>query len=275
MSAGVDRGLLDAVRRIAAAAARRILRVYHSPFDVTLKADESPLTEADLASHRTIVEGLEALSPALPVLSEESADEADFATRAGWTRYWLVDPLDGTREFVKRNGEFTVNIALIDRHAPVLGVVAVPVTGVCYAAGRGLGARRYDPDGATSELRVRTSAAKPWRVAASRSHADGRTEAFIRNLGPSERVSVGSSLKFCLLAEGGIDVYPRFGPTSEWDTAAAQCVVEEAGGRVTDLGLEPLRYNTRESLLNPYFLAFGDPAVDWREFLPGEARRPG
>ena len=275
MSEVVDRGLLDAVRRIAADAARRVLRVYHSPFEVARKADESPLTEADLASHRTIVEGLRAVSPALPVLSEESADDVDFATRIGWTRYWLVDPLDGTREFVKRNGEFTVNIALIDRHAPVLGVVAAPVTGVCYAAGRGLGARRYDPDGATSDLRVRAPAAKPWRVAASRSHADERTEAFIRNLGPSERVSIGSSLKFCLLAEGGIDVYPRFGPTSEWDTAAAQCVVEEAGGRVTDLGLEPLRCNTRESFLNPYFLAFGDPSVDWRGFLPGEARRPG
>ena len=275
MSPVVDRGLLDAVRRIADAAARRILRVYHSPFEVARKADESPLTEADLASHRTIVEGLEGLSPALPVLSEESADEVDFATRAGWSRYWLVDPLDGTKDFVKRNGEFTVNVALIERHAPVLGVVAAPVTGVSYAAGRGLGARRYDPDGTTSVLRVRTSAAKPWRVAASRSHLDRRTEAFIRNLGPSERVSIGSSLKFCLLAEGGVDVYPRFGPTSEWDTAAAQCVVEQAGGRVTDLGLEPLRYNTGESLLNPYFLAFGDPTVDWRGLLPGEARRPG
>ena len=275
MSAVVDRGLLDAVRRIADDAARRILRVYHSPFEVARKADESPLTEADLASHRVIVEGLEGLSPSLPVLSEESADEVGFATRAGWRRYWLVDPLDGTKDFVKRNGEFTVNVALIERHAPVLGVVAAPVTGVCYAAGRGLGARRYDPDGATSVLRARTPAGKPWRVAASRSHLDRRTEAFIRNLGPSERVSIGSSLKFCLLAEGGVDVYPRFGPTSEWDTAAAQCVVEEAGGRVTDLGLEPLRYNTGESLLNPYFLAFGDPTVDWRGFLPGEDHPAG
>ncbi len=274
MSRAVDRRLLDEVREIAAAAARRILRVYHSAFEVAHKSDESPLTEADLASHRVIVEGLQALSPAIPVLSEESADAVDFATRAGWTRYWLVDPLDGTKDFVKLNGEFTVNIALIDRHAPVLGVVAAPVTGVCYAAGHGLGARRYDAGG-TSGLRVRTSAAKPWRVAASRSHADRRTEAFIRNLGPSERVSIGSSLKFCLLAEGGIDVYPRFGPTCEWDTAAAQCVVEQAGGRVTDLRLDPLRYNTGESLLNPYFLAFGDAAVDWRRFLPDEARRAG
>ena len=185
-----------------------------------------------------------------------------------------MDPLDGTKDFVNRNGEFTVNIALIDGHAPVLGVVAVPVTGVAYAAARGLGARRYDTDGVT-ELGVRAPAARPWRVAASRSHSDGRTEAFIRNLGPTERVSIGSSLKFCLVAEGGIDVYPRFGPTCEWDTAAAQCVLEQAGGGVTDIGLEPLRYNTGESFLNPYFLAFGDAGVDWREFLPDEIGRSG
>ena len=273
MSPKLDRGLLDEVRRIAAAAAARVLRVYHSPFEVERKADESPLTEADLAAHRTIVEGLRALSPAIPVLSEESAD-VDFATRAGWSRYWLVDPLDGTKDFVKRNGEFTVNIALIDYHEPVLGVVAVPVTGVSYAAARGLGARRYDADG-MSALRARAPASPPWRVAASRSHADRRTEAFIRNLGPTERISIGSSLKFCLLAEGEIDLYPRFGPTCEWDTAAAQCVVEQAGGRVTDVGLEPLRYNTGESFLNPFFLAFGDPTVDWRGFLPDEVRRSG
>ena len=273
MSPDVDRWLLDEVRRIAAAAADRILSVYRSPFEVERKADESPLTEADLAAHRTIVEGLRALSPAIPVLSEESA-YVDFATRAGWSRYWLVDPLDGTKDFVKRNGEFTVNIALIDYHEPVLGVVAVPVTGVSYAAARGLGARRYDADG-MSALRARAPASPPWRVAASRSHADRRTEAFIRNLGPTERISIGSSLKFCLLAEGEIDLYPRFGPTCEWDTAAAQCVVEQAGGRVTDVGLEPLRYNTGESFLNPFFLAFGDPTVDWLGFLPDEVRRSG
>ena len=271
MSPEVDRRLLDEVRRIAAAAADRILDVYRSPFEVGRKADASPLTEADLASHRTIVEGLRALTPAIPVLSEESAD-ADSATRATWSRYWLVDPLDGTKDFVKRNGEFTVNIALIDRHAPVLGVVAVPVTGVSYAAARGLGARRHDPEGERG-LAVRRPARRPFRVAASRSHRDRTTTAFIRHLGPAEEVSIGSSLKFCLLAEGAIDIYPRFGPTCEWDTAAAQCVVEQAGGRVTDVGLEPLRYNTGESFLNPYFLAFGDPAVDWLEFLPDAARR--
>ena len=270
MTPAVDRHLLDEVRRIAAAAAGRILDVYRSPFEVGRKADESPLTEADLASHRTIVEGLRALAPAIPVLSEESA-EIDFATRAGWSRYWLVDPLDGTRDFVKRNGEFTVNIALVDRHEPVLGVVAVPVTGVSYAAARGLGALRHDAQGERG-LAVHRPARRPFRVAASRSHRDRTTTAFIGRLGPAEEVSIGSSLKFCLLAEGAIDVYPRFGPTCEWDTAAAQCVVEEAGGRVTDVELEPLRYNTRESFLNPFFLAFGDPAVDWSRFLSDESR---
>ena len=228
MSVSLDGGLLDEVRGVAAAAAVRILRVYHTPFEVERKADASPLTEADLASHRTIVEGLRDLTPRIPVLSEEST-EVGFATRSGWTRYWLVDPLDGTKDFVNRNGEFTVNIALIEGHAPVLGVVAVPVTGVAYAAACGLGAHRHDADGVT-RLGVRAPAARPWRVAASRSHADARTEGFIRNLGPSERISIGSSLKFCLLAEGGVDIYPRFGPTCEWDTAAAPMRGGTGGG---------------------------------------------
>ena len=268
MSTTLDRALLDAVRHIAAVAAARILEVYRSPFEVARKPDASPLTEADLASHRTIVAGLRDLAPTIPVLSEESG-EIDFATRSGWSRYWLVDPLDGTRDFVNGNDEFTVNIALIERHAPVLGVVAVPVTGAAYAAARNLGARRYDADG-ERELGVRQPATRPFRVAASRSHRDRRTEAFIRRLGRCAEVSIGSSLKFCLLAEGAIDIYPRFGPTCEWDTAAAQVVVEEAGGQVTDVELDPLRYNTGESLLNPHFLAFGDRTVDWREFIPAD-----
>ena len=269
MKTEADGTLLDTVREVAAQAAERVLDVYHSGFEVARKADDSPLTEADLASHRIIAARLGRLTPGIPILSEESAEEVDFATRAGWSRYWLVDPLDGTKDFVKRNGEFTINVALIEGHAPVLGVVAVPAKGIAYAAARGLGARRHDARGAVSPLAVRAPAAKPWRVAASRSHTDPRTEAFIRNLGPSERISIGSSLKFCLVAEGEIDVYPRFGPTCEWDTAAAQCIAEEAGGRVTGTDLAPLRYNTRESLLNPHFLAFGDRAVDWRKFLPG------
>ena len=263
----VDRSLVDAVRGIAVATHDRILDIYRSGFRVSRKEDDSPLTEADLASHRTIVAGLEELGGAIPVLSEESAD-LDFATRSGWSRYWLVDPLDGTRDFVLGNGEFTVNIALVEDHAPVLGVVSVPVTGVAYAAARGLGAHRYDADGRITRLGVRAPARKPWRVAASRSHADRTSERFIRNLGRTERMSMGSSLKFCLVAEGKVDIYPRFGPTSEWDTAAAQCIVEQAGGRVTDTRLRALRYNTKDSFLNPHFLVFGDRSVDWGGFVP-------
>ena len=272
MSKTIEATLLAAARRVATAAADRILAIYRAPFDVTRKEDASPLTEADLASHRTIVDGLLAITPDIPVLSEESP-EVDFTTRSGWARYWLVDPLDGTRDFVKRNDEFTVNIALIERHTPVLGVVAVPATGVVYAAARGLGARRHYRDG-DQVLAVRRPAARPFRVAASRSHRDRKTEAFIRNLGPCEEISIGSALKFCLLAEGAVDIYPRFGPTCEWDTAAAQVVVEQAGGRVTDVELAPLRCNTSESLLNPHFLAFGDATIDWRGFVPGRPVRP-
>lgn len=269
MTTPLDGPLLEAVCDLAALAAGRILDVYRSPFEVVRKADASPLTEADLASHQTILEGLGELAPDIPVLSEESAD-IDFATRSAWSRYWLVDPLDGTKDFVSGNGEFTVNIALIEEHAPVLGVVVVPVTGVAYAAARGLGAHRHDGNGDRA-LGVRRKATIPFRVAASRSHRDRKTNAFIRALGPCEEVSIGSSLKFCLLAEGAVDIYPRFGPTCEWDTAAAQVVVEQAGGQVTDIGLEPLRYNTKDSLLNPHFLAFGDRTVDWRDFMPRDS----
>lgn len=264
----VDLPLLDAVRDIAVAASDQVFDIYHSLFEVTRKVDNSPLTKADLVSHRTIIEGLRRLTPGIPILSEESVS-IDFATRASWIRYWLVDPLDGTKDFIKRNGEFTVNIALIERQVSVLGVIVVPATSVSYAAAHNLGAHHYDTNGNITVMRVRAPAPRPWRVVASRSHADQMTKAFICNLGASEQISIGSSLKFCLLAEGRIDIYPRFGPTSEWDTAAAQCVVEEAGGCVTDMDLKPLRYNTKESLLNPYFLAFGDRSIDWRQFMSG------
>jgi len=274
--------LLEQVMGIAREAGARIMEVYETDFSVRRKDDSSPLTAADLAAHRTIVARLADLRPTLPVLSEESAGGTAAAERYEWSRYWLVDPLDGTREFVKRNGEFTVNIAMVDAHAPVLGVVYVPVTGTCYFGGMGLGAYKQDR-GATSEaIRVRTLPEGRITVAGSRSHGDAATRAFIKNLGAGlaevELVSIGSSLKTCLVAEGRADVYVRFGPTSEWDTAAAQCVVEEAGGQLTDIERNALRYNTKESLLNPPFLAFGDANVDWLRFLPDDvaprARQP-
>ncbi|QKT04996.1 3'(2'),5'-bisphosphate nucleotidase CysQ [Ectothiorhodospiraceae bacterium 2226] len=262
-------GLLPEVVALAREAGERILEVYETDFEVQIKGDDSPLTHADLAAHRTIVGGLRALTPELPVLSEESA-AIPFEERARWRRYWLVDPLDGTREFVKRNGEFTVNIALIDNHEPVLGVVGVPVKNVAYYARRGGGAWRADSAGATQAIHARPLPDGPPTVAGSRSHAGRSLSAFLARLGTHELVSMGSALKSCLVAEGKADVYPRLGPTSEWDTAAAQAVVEEAGGHVTDTAMRPLRYNTKESLLNPHFFAYGANQVDWSKYLEAE-----
>ncbi len=252
---------LDAVCRLAEQAGQAILEVYaREDFEVESKSDDSPLTAADLASHRLIVDGLRALTPDIPVLSEESADIA-WDTRRQWQRYWLVDPLDGTREFVKRNGEFTVNIALVDEHASVMGVVFVPVTGDLYYASVEAGAHMRR-DGKTSALRTRPPASPPV-VAGSRSHGSDRQARLLSGIGEYTTVAMGSSLKFCLVARGEADLYLRAGPTSEWDTAAAQCVLEQAGGAVTRLDGTPLAYNTKESLLNPEFLAAGDPGADW------------
>jgi 3'(2'), 5'-bisphosphate nucleotidase len=257
---------------LAERAAVAILEVYGSDFAVEHKDDRSPLTAADLASHRVIVEGLQALAPHLPVLSEESADIA-WAERARWTHYWLVDPLDGTREFVKRNGEFTVNIALIDNHQSVLGAVLAPVTGDLYVAARGAGAwLQQKADGPWQPIRARTLE-QPATAAGSRSHG-GPEHALLSQLvgGDYERLPMGSSLKFCLIARGAADVYLRLGLTSEWDTAAAQCVLEEAGGAVLDLAGAPFRYNRGESLLNPEFLAVGDGSLDWPARLQAATR---
>jgi len=258
--------LLEPVVELAQQAGREILDIYNSEFAIQEKEDKSPLTEADMASHHAIVDGLAAMTPDVPVLSEESAD-LPFAERAGWKRYWLVDPLDGTREFIKRNGEFTVNIALIEDGVAVLGVVHVPVTGISYLGCRGKGAFKREQDGAERAISVRELGSGPVMVVGSRSHRGDSLNRFLENLGEHEMVGMGSSLKLCLVAEGAADIYPRLGPTSEWDTAAAQCVVEQAGGTVTDTGMQPLRYNTKDSLLNPFFLVIGDTSRDWSTYL--------
>lgn len=252
--------------RIAAEAGRRILEIYHSGFSIEHKDDQSPLTAADTAAHHAICGALSRLTPKVPILSEESS-LIPFAERKTWSQYWLVDPLDGTREFIKRNGEFTVNIALIKNHQPVLGVVHVPVTGITYHATSGTGAWKQSTTGVPLKIKTRPTNIKQITVAGSRSHGNDRQQKFFEKLGDVEVYAIGSSLKFCLVAEGIVDIYPRFGPTSEWDTAAAQCIVEEAGGRVTDENFEPLRYNTKDSLLNPDFLVMGDKNFDWRPSL--------
>ncbi len=225
----------------------------------TSKADNSPLTRADLAAHRIIVEGLTMITPEIAILSEEAADIA-YPVRSQWARYWLVDPLDGTREFIKRNGEFTVNIALIEIGEPVLGVVYAPVPDVCYHGARGAGAFVQRGNAAVQPIAAKPhKAGETIKVVASRSHRDARTEALLEQLGDYQCVSMGSSLKLCLVAEGAAHFYPRLGPTMEWDTAAAHAVVNAAGGIVCDLAGKELHYN-KVDLHNPEFLVL--PAAD-------------
>jgi 3'(2'), 5'-bisphosphate nucleotidase len=259
----LDHSLLLQIGEIARQAGAAIMQIYREDFDVEVKADHSPLTAADLAAQKVIVAGLAKLDPVLPVVSEE-ASHIPWEQRREWSRYWLVDPLDGTREFVKRNGEFTVNIALIERGETVMGVVLAPVTGDLFAAARGHGAWWQVRVDAEWERIFTRELAQPPVAAGSRSHG-GEAEVVMRRLlGEEYQLQpLGSSLKFCLLARGAADVYLRRGPTSEWDTAAAQCVLEEAGGAVLDLTGKPLRYNRGESVINPEFLAVGDNGIDW------------
>ena len=259
--------LIDIARRAGA----EIMKVYATDFDVETKSDSSPVTEADLRAHAVIVDGLQRLSPVYPILSEESSPP-DFETRRTWSRYWLVDPLDGTKEFVGRNGEFTVNIALIDGHRPVLGVVGVPTQDTVFV-GDVVAEEAYKEAGHVRErLATRRFAGGALTVVASRSHGGDRLERYLdavaHALGPVARRPVGSSLKLCLLAEGEADFYPRLGPTSEWDIAAAHAVLAAAGGAVRRFDGQPLEYNTKASFLNPEFMAVGDPAFPWDERLP-------
>ena len=261
--------LIDIVGRAGDA----ILEVYATEFEVTDKADDSPLTQADLAAHRVIAQGLAELDPTTPIISEES-DPPPFAERRHWQRYWLVDPLDGTREFVNRNGEFTVNIALMEDGTPTFGIVGVPVqrrifVGDCNPERRAAYVIEADR---RQELRTRRYSPPGITVVASRSHGGARLEAWLQTLaeafGKVQRTPVGSSLKFCLLAEGKADFYPRLGPTSEWDIAAAAAVLAAAGGIVRQFDGTPVSYNAKESFLNPEFYAAADATHPWQQRLP-------
>lgn len=269
----IDLQSLAKVEQIARTAGCAVMEIYaRTDLDVRLKDDRSPLTAADAAAHDLIVSELAKLNPATPCLSEE--DLSAFCGASPEGRYWLIDPLDGTKEFIKRNGEFTVNIALIAHGEPVLGVVYAPVLGAMYAAAKGVGAFKQD---ATGRVPIRVATHRPgmpWRVVGSRSHAGDSLEAVLQRLGAYELVPMGSSLKLCLVAEGKADVYPRLGPTSLWDTAAAQCVVEQAGGKVVQLSGVPLSYEKVSVLLNPFFIAHGTSSMDWpklfAEILPSD-----
>jgi 3'(2'), 5'-bisphosphate nucleotidase len=256
---------IAAVVNLAKAAGAAIMKIYNSEIKVTYKGDESPLTQADLASHNCICAGLAELTPSIPVLSEEST-EFPAEERLSWNRFWLVDPLDGTKEFIKRNGEFTVNIALIDNGVPVMGVVYAPDLDICYWGVEGEGAFKQQHKKPVVPMHV----AEPpevnqiWRVVGSRSHESDEFLSFVAKLPESEIVAMGSSLKLCIVADGGADLYPRLGPTCEWDTAAADAVVRAAGGQVLNADtLLPLGYNQRDTLLNPHFIVCADKDPAW------------
>lgn len=253
---------LDQLVGISRRAGLKILEWYQGDMGITLKADDSPLTRADLASHELINTELTKHWPDIPVLSEESAD-IPWEVRQNWRQYWLVDPLDGTKEFINQNGEFTVNIALIRDHQPVMGVVHVPVSDTSYFGARDVGAWCKQGAAEAMTINVRSPAAQPLVIVGSRSHANPELKAILHRLGPHELTSMGSSLKFCRIAEGLADFYPRLGPTCEWDTAAAQAVVESAGGKVVKIDGSALDYNSKEAFLNPYFFVYGDTSKDW------------
>jgi 3'(2'), 5'-bisphosphate nucleotidase len=246
--------MLQQICQLAREAGDAIMAVYDGklPVDAKLKKDDSPVTAADLAAHQVIKQGLQRLDGATPLLSEE--DPPQWQQRQHWQRYWLVDPLDGTKEFLKRNGEFTVNIALIEGGKPVLGVVYVPVTQVMYCAAEGKAWKEVN--GLRQQITVHQ--AQPPLVVVSRSHQDAQLSAYLEKLGEHRTVSIGSSLKFCLVAEGSAQRYPRFGPTSVWDTAAGHAVAVAAGAQVQDWQGNTLLYTPRESLLNPGFCVFVD-----------------
>ena len=252
--------MLDAIKALARQAGDEILRVYSGEtMEVALKADQSPVTEADRRADAVIVNGLQAMNPDIPRLTEESAQEP-FEKRKEWERFWLVDPLDGTKEFIKKSGQFTVNIALIEAGKPVLGVVWAPAIELCYWGAQGQGAFKSS-GGKTIPIRTRKADPDKLAMVASKDHAGPQVEALKKRFPGCQLKSMGSSLKLCLVAEGDADLYLRDGPTMEWDTGAAQAVVMEAGGVVLkwdgEREGEALRYN-KENLLNPQFLVKGD-----------------
>jgi len=254
--------LLLKVCNIAIKAGEEILKYYTEDIHVTHKDDSSPLTKADLASNKIIMNALQQLDRTIPILSEESLVE--WKERKNWTKYWLVDPLDGTKEFIKQNGEFTVNIALIENNKPILGVIFTPVKFDLYFAQKNYGSYKINSSSKLINLKeavkifvANQSSIK--RIIGSRSHSNQTFDSWVnQNFPNSEIVQAGSSLKFCLVAEGAADIYPRFGPTSEWDIAAGHIIVNEAGGRVNTFENTEINYNQKEDLLNPQFYAIGN-----------------
>ncbi len=253
--------MIQSIIKLAEEAGEKILRFYNEKIEVTSKGDNSPLTQADLAAHHHIVHGLKDITPNIPIISEESG-VPDFSERKHWDTYWLVDPLDGTKEFIKKNGEFTVNIALIKSKIPVLGVVHVPAQAISYYAEEGTGSFKKFKDGKVEQI-ISPEFKKPGtaRIVVSRSHGDDATKKKLASIGieVSNEVPSGSSLKFCLVAEGKADLYPRLGPTMEWDTGAADAIYRYSTKQGSKYS--PLSYN-KEHLLNPYFIIGINECID-------------
>jgi 3'(2'), 5'-bisphosphate nucleotidase len=258
--------LLDPVIAIAEDAGQRIMSIFKQEYSIEYKEDNTPVTRADFMAHDAILAGLNIITPELPLISEEDPVPG-YATRADWEYFWIVDPLDGTREFINHRDGFSVNIALVHRDRPVLGVIHAPVSGTSFYASAGSGAFRRDGQHRLgTRMHCRKKHRSPPMIAVSRTRQGGRLAEYLKRIGEYEIFPIGSSLKSCLVAEGIADLYPCLGPTSEWDTAAAQCIVEEAGGHMTDFSNAPLRYNRRESMVNPAFLVYGDPQARWSEY---------
>ncbi len=246
---------------IAKNAGEEILRIYNNDdVNISVKSNDTPVTNADIASHNEIIKGLTSAFPQFPIMSEE-ASVADWKQRQLWQTYWLIDPLDGTKEFIAKNGEFTVNIALVHKGQPIAGVVYAPALKKNFYGALKVGAWVESQDG-VQPLPIKIHANHPLTIVGSRSHPSPQTQEYLTRFDEYRLTSVGSSLKFCLLAEGSADLYPRLGPTHEWDTAAGQAVLEAAGGKVTELNsTTPLRYNQKKSTLNPHFLALAKNTV--------------
>ncbi|MGH7797294.1 MAG: 3'(2'),5'-bisphosphate nucleotidase CysQ [Candidatus Binatia bacterium] len=266
--------LLPCLVALSDKAGETVMKVYsQAEFAINCKEVGSPLTCADMASHNLIVEDLHTLTATVPVLSEESKT-VPYDARRKWRRFWLVDPLDGTKEFIQRNGEFTVNIALVEDGRPILGVVHAPAINVTYFAAKGVGAFKQVAQTRTSAIAVGEYEPVRLKIVVSRSHPSEELEKLLNRIGPHECVNMGSSLKICLVAEGEAHLYPRLGPTMEWDTAAAHCVVEMAGGAITDLAGQTLRYN-KPDLHNPDFIVSGIPGFPWQSYFENENVNPG
>lgn len=254
--------LLRAVCELAKKAGDAILEDKKRTSSITLKEDESPLTSADLASHRTILAGLAEIDGTIPVMSEESAS-IPYEERKTWSTYFLVDPLDGTKEFIKGKKEYTVNIALIENGVPTLGAVYVPELDVTYFGATGVGAFKATGSQPAEPIHVAASSVPVPRIVGSSSHASPQMASFLEALGEHEILRFGSSLKICQIADGTAHFYPRFGPTSEWDTAAGHAVVLHAGGKVLTVNGEALTYNQKDSVLNPSFFVVGPEDKDY------------